>query len=262
MYLLAQPEKNEVEKSGSLMNLLKLPSVLITCIILIVTAMTCSYLDPTLEPHMRKFNLSPSQVGLLFLLESGTYGIFSPVCGFVADKIKNYTWLMTTGLFGSSIVLLFLGPSPIFTFMEDSIWLNIAVLAALGVFIAMSLIPTYQFILDSSMENGFVDCLGTQSVIAGLWSSVNSLGEVLGPVIGGSLMEHFGFPITSTTFAFLNFAAGVVALVYFKARSLKSKRLAERKGVDNVIFYVEPPDAKNNNVSLTTNNDNVLSIRL
>ncbi|CAG9768967.1 unnamed protein product [Ceutorhynchus assimilis] len=236
LFLLARPEKNQLEKSESLINLLRLPPVLVTCTLLIVTSMTISYLDPTLEPHLRKFELSASQVGLMFLLLSGTYGLSSPMWGWLSDKMKDYTWIMTTGLFCSSVVLLFLGPSPVLTFVEDSICLNAVALSALGVSTGMALIPTYQYISDSAIENGFQESLGTHSVIAGLWSSVYSLGEVIGPVLGGTLMQNFEFPVTSSTMALINFVGAILALIYFKLKHMKEKALAEKHGIDNVVF--------------------------
>lgn len=41
-------------KSGSLKNLLKLTPVIMTSLIMMVVAMTWGFLDPTLEPHLRK----------------------------------------------------------------------------------------------------------------------------------------------------------------------------------------------------------------
>ncbi|XP_050302834.1 MFS-type transporter SLC18B1-like [Anthonomus grandis grandis] len=237
-YLLSQPKKNEVETSGSFRNLLKLWPVLITCGIIVITSMTGSYLDPTLEPHLRAYDLSSSQVGLMFLLLSATYGVTSPLWGWMSEKFRDYSWLMTTGLFGSSVVLLFMGPSPVFTFLEDSIPLNAAALSALGIFIAMSLIPTYQFILDSAMENGFQENLGTHSVVAGLWSSVYSLGEVIGPISGGFLLEKFDFPITSSVYALLNFICACGALLYFKMSRRKPKTV-EVTYVENGIYHIE-----------------------
>ncbi|XP_060518537.1 MFS-type transporter SLC18B1-like [Cylas formicarius] len=237
MYLLPTPEKHEVEKCGSLLDLLKLPAVLVTSIVLIVNSITSSFLEPTLEPHLRKFNLSPSQIGLFFLILSATYGVCSPIWGWLTDRIDNYSWLMTTGLFCNSVVLLFLGPSPLFPFLEDSIALNIVTLAILGIFIAMTLMPTYQFLLDSSLENGFSDCIGTHSVIAGLWSSIYSLGEFIGPVLGGTLLENFNFPITSTTMSLLNFLAAIAGTVYFKCRARKCLNTPKKEEVHNATTF-------------------------
>ncbi|KAJ8978906.1 hypothetical protein NQ317_008885 [Molorchus minor] len=170
IYMLPPADKCEVgTKSGSLTNLLKLPPVIMTCFIMIVVAMTWGFLDPTLEPHLRKFQLSPGNIGLIFLLLSATYGFCCPAWGWLSDRLDSYWWLMTSGLFCNSVVLLILGPSPILYFLEE--------------------------------ENGFPENLGTHSVIAGLWSSAHSLGEVLGPILGGYLMEKFDFAITTTTFS-------------------------------------------------------------
>jgi MFS family permease len=184
--------------------------------------MTWSFLDPTLEPHLRKFKLSPGNIGLIFLLLSAMYGIFSPAWGWATDRIDNYWWLMTIGLFCNAGSLLLLGPSSILSFLEDSIWLNIVALSTLGISVAMSLIPTYQALLDSALFGGFDDNLGTHSVIAGLWSCVYSLGEVLGPILGGALLQNCGFSVTSTVFSCLNFVVAILATSYFFLRN-KSK---------------------------------------
>ncbi|KAJ8920986.1 hypothetical protein NQ315_015781 [Exocentrus adspersus] len=239
IYLLPSTDKCEVGvKSGSLKNLLKLPPVIITCLIMMIVAMTWGFLDPTLEPHLRKFKLSPGNIGLIFLLLSAMYGLFCPAWGWLTDKMDNYCWLMTTGLFCNSIILLIMGPSPVLSFLQDSIWLNIVSLSALGIFVAMALMPTYQFILDTSLENGFVENLGTHSVIAGLWSSVYSLGEVLGPVLGGYLMEKYDFPVTTTTFSGLNLAMAVCGSIFFvQRRKTKLPSTPPSEQNDNIKYY-------------------------
>lgn len=73
-------------KSGSLLELIKVPAVVITGLVIVVVSNTWAFLDPTLEPHLRQFDLSPEQVGLVFLLFSALYGIFSPIWGWLADK--------------------------------------------------------------------------------------------------------------------------------------------------------------------------------
>lgn len=55
-------------------------------------------------------------------------------------------------------------------------------------------------------EGGCGDSLGTFSVVAGIWSSMYSLGEVIGPSIGGVLLQHYGFPIASTVMATITIA--------------------------------------------------------
>ncbi|XP_066143495.1 MFS-type transporter SLC18B1-like [Euwallacea fornicatus] len=245
MFVLPQPKKEVLEKGGSLINLLRLPSVFVTCVMTVVVAVSVSFLDPTLEPHLReKFGLSPSQVGLLFVLSAATYGISSPIMGWIGDKTNSYVALMSSGLLGSFLMLLFLGPSPIFSFIEGSLWLNAVTLGILGIFAAMTLIPTYQHIIDNALEEGFPDCLSTHSAISGLWSSAYSLGEVIGPIMGGALMQKYSFPIASSTVAGINLILAIGGAVFFKIKKrrkvMKVMSSSEDKcGIDNAICCVE-----------------------
>lgn len=88
------------------------------------------------------------------------------------------------------------------------------------------------------MEN-----LGTHSVIAGLWSSVYSLGEVLGPVLGGTLMEHYNFPVTSTSFSILNLTMAIVGTIFF-AKRRKSVQISNNSNSAAVAIAVVDNDVK------------------
>ncbi|KAL3281188.1 hypothetical protein HHI36_004405 [Cryptolaemus montrouzieri] len=205
-------------KAGSFTKLLSLPSVLVTCVILVVVAATWGFLDPTLEPHLRQFNLTPGKIGLIFLLLSAMYAIFSPGWGWLSDKLDVYWWIMPVGLMCNFISLMFLGPSPAFHFLESSIWLNIVSLSTLGISVAMAQMPTYRGLLDSALQGGFVENLGTHSIIAGLWSCVYSMGEVIGPIAGGALMDNYGFPVTATVFAIVNLITSILVTIFYMNR--------------------------------------------
>ncbi|XP_022912884.1 MFS-type transporter SLC18B1-like [Onthophagus taurus] len=224
-YVLSTSDDYKVEvQSGSYLNILKLPSVIITCCVVVVVSATWGFLDPTLEPHLRMYNLNAANIGLIFLLLSATYGVFSPIWGFISDKIKSYWTLMPLGLISSSVVLLFLGPSPVLSFLSSSLLLTIISLSILGVFVAMSVMPTYQGILDGAIDGGFKDNLGTHSIVAGLWSSSYSLGEIIGPALGGVLLQHWGFPRASTALAGMNFIFAIVTTAYFIIKKEKCSK--------------------------------------
>ena len=57
-------------------------------------------------------------VGLVFLLVSATYAIFSPIWGIITEKLDNTDGLMIVGLVVSGGALLFLGPSPLLSSMS------------------------------------------------------------------------------------------------------------------------------------------------
>lgn len=85
-------------------------------------------------------------------------------------------------------------------------------------------------------------------MVAGLWSCAYSLGEVLGPAIGGVLVQQCGFPLSVTIIAVLNLITAAFGFVYFSRRKLKAKRNLKfdvndksisKNGKTNSVFIVE-----------------------
>ncbi|KAF2882673.1 hypothetical protein ILUMI_23497 [Ignelater luminosus] len=216
IYLL--PPINDVAVSGkgqSVFKLIKVPAVAVTSLIVVVASSTWAFLDPTLEPHLRQYVLSPQQIGLIFLLFSALYGIFSPIWGWVADKVNSHWSMMVWGLAFSTVSLLMLGPCPYIPFLENSLWLDVVALCTLGITVALVLLPTFQGILKSAIAGGCEDSLPTYSLVAGVWSCMYSLGEVIGPSLGGFILEHYGFPVCSTVMAVMTFIMCIIAFIYF-----------------------------------------------
>ncbi|KAI4464400.1 major facilitator superfamily [Holotrichia oblita] len=202
-------------KTNSMWELIKVPAVVMTGFVVIVVSSTWSFLDPTLEPHLRQFNLTPEKVGLIFLLFSALYGVSSPIWGWLADKCVNHWLMMVWGLVQCTLGLLLLGPCPYIPFIYTSVWLNLVALSILGVSVALALLPTFQGVLKSAIEYGWSDSLATYSMVAGIWSCMYSLGEVIGPALGGVLLQYYGFPISASIMAAMTFILAVVTCIYF-----------------------------------------------
>lgn len=189
--------------------------MIIACLTITLVSINWSFLDPTLEPHLRQFHLSPSNIGFIFLLLSASYGIFSPIWGWLTDKMDKYWVLMSTGLALSCFSFLLLGPSSMFNIKNPPIWLHIIALLLLGIFVAMALMPTLQALIDGALDGGFEDNIGTHSVVAGLWSCSYSLGEMIGPSLGGAMLQEWGFPDAATCIAGLNLAAACIVAFFY-----------------------------------------------
>lgn len=202
-------------QSSSLFRLLKIPSVLLIAITVVIASNVWAFLDPTLEPHLRDLHLSSKEMGFVFLLFSALYGVFSPFWGHIADKIDNHWSMMVSGLLLTTVGLIFLGPSSFLPYHENVLWLNLVSLSIIGVAVSLTLMPTFKGLLQCAIDNGFKDSISTYSIVAGLWSCAYSLGDMLGPSIGGVLLEQFNFPICATSMAVMSFTTAIVCLVYF-----------------------------------------------
>lgn len=78
----SQCDTDQSQKHGGMMKLLKLPSILVLCIVIVIVSNTWGFLDPTLEPHLREvmvknYLLHDPRVGLELLTKY--YNILSAV---------------------------------------------------------------------------------------------------------------------------------------------------------------------------------------
>ncbi|GFX89217.1 MFS-type transporter SLC18B1 [Trichonephila clavipes] len=174
--------------SVSYKKLLSMPHVIVVCLILVVASQAQGFIDPTLEPHMRQYNLDPSIIGLLFLLLSGAYGLSSPIVGWVSGKMENKYPIMIVGLSIITLSMLLMGPSEFLPF-EGSLWLSVVALTLLGVSFATAYVPTFESLFIAAINGGLDDDINTYSVVSGLWNSVYSLGVTLRSTNGEAATE-------------------------------------------------------------------------
>ena len=94
-------EEVEVETETNYRILLKMPGVLLSCLLLILAEMSVSWYLPTLQPMLtEEFGLGPAAIGGVFMVEGGTYAIFSPLWGLYMDKKAEYFLPLMVGLVG------------------------------------------------------------------------------------------------------------------------------------------------------------------
>lgn len=214
-------------RSVSVFRVLRIPTILVVCFAVVVAALVWSVLDPTLAPHIQSSDedVSSSILGLLFLLLSAFYAVFSPVWGWLADRMTNCSPMLAGGFLLSAVGLLLLGPSPWlgfigFTEASDPLWLNVVALLILGISISLSLVPTFDKILGAVEKAGIEESFAMYSVVAGIWSSCYALGDFAGPAIGGWLVDQpggFVWCVTYIAVACLAMAVVVILLWLFES---------------------------------------------
>lgn len=134
----------------SYLKLLSNFKILINGFVIVVVAQLLSFLDPTLEPHLRLIGLAPHYVSLAFLIMSATYTLSSPVIGWISNVVHNKFQLMSIGLFLLGIEFVLLGPSEIFQ-LETSFTQTAVTMAFIGVSYSIAFIPTFETLLALSM---------------------------------------------------------------------------------------------------------------
>jgi predicted MFS family arabinose efflux permease len=82
-----QPDRNE--NQGSMLQVLKIPGVLVCTFGICATSASIGFISATLEPHLRQFELSAVKVGVMFIINGGIYALSAPFVGLLVDKCKT-----------------------------------------------------------------------------------------------------------------------------------------------------------------------------
>ncbi|XP_070533935.1 MFS-type transporter SLC18B1-like [Ptychodera flava] len=212
-YFIVPDEKEECKKTASLIELLKIPSVIVTSICVLAGFMGIGFLDPTLADHLSQFNLTSTQVGLMFLVNSGAYAVSAFFWGWLTDKYNIPKVLMIVGNLASVAGYLYVGPSPFFN-MDSSLAVVAVSLVLLGLSLAASVLPTFNEMVSSARWYGMEENLGTYGIISGLFSGLFSLGNFLGPTVGSALASNIGFDRTATLFSAMYAVVALILIVF------------------------------------------------
>jgi len=185
------------EPKPSMMNALTKPSILIALYSVLTGAASIGFLQATLEPHLSDapaLGLSSFQVGTLFMVEGGSYGLSLPIWGYLCDaKTKSASKLvMIIGAVLVSVGFLVIGPLPLLPFSK-SLETVIVGMGLHGMGLGASVIGGFSDAHKSAIAYGFPDSIDTYGLISGLWTSVFAFGAFLGPVAGGSLYSAITF---------------------------------------------------------------------
>lgn len=231
--------QRDEEETASAVQLLKSPVAMVIAAAVAANGVLWSCLDPLLEPRLRDFALPSIVVGLIFLLQSATYAITSPIIGYVLDKYPhrvNGTVLVFAGFVFGTVVFAFLGPSSLLGFTDDDhwLWLDLVAIFCLGLVYSLTLVPTYDIILEAAKKRGLPDNMSTYGLVGGLWNSVYALGDFTGPVVSTAIYDALDFPSTMTVMAGLSLLfAVIIALLYV------GNKLAERRGCCHKSYVLQ-----------------------
>jgi MFS family permease len=185
------PEKDVQEEEHKedvhMGQVLKIPMVPVLLFLCIVSLMTSGFLDATLETHLETFNLRPALVGSIISLLGLSYSIAAPIVAWLLGRVGNLVCFYA-GAIMAIIGLLLLGPAP---FLPISPTIFVQVCGVLLVGFGTSFIGTP--ILPSVLEYTRFLGEGAREIIVGTAICSYSIGDILGPVVGTFLLDHFSF---------------------------------------------------------------------
>ena len=195
----------------SVSTLLKQPRVLLTAFSVLCGSISIGFLQATLEPHIRQFNLSLFNKGLIFALNSVSYAITAPLWGKLCDKCLPERAAICVGALIAAISFLLLGPSPLLP-IKNSLTICIVSLIIHGLGFSAEFVATFSGSQKKALLAGLPDDLSTYGLVSGLWASSFALGAFIGPTIAGVLCDTIGFGWGTTCIACLHLSVVIFTI--------------------------------------------------
>ena len=208
--------KGESPKTESLKNkwkVLLVPGIWINLFGCFVTNLAQGFLTSLLEPHLRRFHLSASQVGLMFMIAPIFFTIFVPLTGRIVGTRCTPRTLFSFGFIIKMIGFSLIGPLP-YTDIEPSIPLTIAGLSLHGISAGFLITGGLMDLINlgrSSTDESEEAIVGLMTALYGM---TFSLGSFVAPSFGGILLDHIGFRMETFILVVLNIIAHFLLTVH------------------------------------------------
>lgn len=189
----------------SVMRILSAPGVALIVLAAVLGMSVFAFLELALQPHFIGQNVTSSELGLLFTLSSAVYAICSPLVGYLTTPRNTRPFIVFGLLLIAFSLCLLSGLLPVAGFGYQVVSL---VLISAGC--SLVLVPVVP-----SMTYAVIH-LGRQAmdVVSGVITASFSLGEILGPTIGGLLMQRFGFQIGTGVYACMILLVALALCIY------------------------------------------------
>ncbi|RVE41498.1 hypothetical protein evm_013852 [Chilo suppressalis] len=121
----SQDDEDLKPTGPNMLTLLRIPGVFIAAISIICTSMSIGFLQATLEPHLRQFLFTPAVLGLMFVINGGTYAASAPAWGWLCDRPGvRPKYITAVGCLCIGGGFLLIGPAPFFN-IPTTIWVTV-----------------------------------------------------------------------------------------------------------------------------------------
>lgn len=226
-HVAVERQANTVSPAWLLLNLHGLFSALFVIASFTVNAFIIANLSLFL---IHSFQLTAFMVGVFMLIFSIFYGISTPVWGYISESRNIGAHTMTVSCFLAGIVLSFFGPADfwmkLFGWEEPQKWLVIVCISILGILMGGLIMPTFGEMIVAAKQMKLQDNeLAQYGLVSGLWNTMFSIGDIIGPTLGGAISAKLHFNNTMAIFGAVLIGLAMIKTVHliylqFKTGSL------------------------------------------
>ena len=183
------------------------------CAVVLTTAAVWTTIDSSIARYAGDtLGTTPSQIGLFFLVATGAYALSSLAWGRLADWMVNIYVMIAGCLFATAFGLALIPPLPGLG-LRPSWWLLGIGLTVKEVFQGGAYVPVLNRMIDVTVGQGLPRDVATQAFTCSVFGSVAAVGNVLGPVTGGAIIDVRNFTFMVRCLASLAALVGAATAV-------------------------------------------------
>ena len=222
-------DKNEVEEEPSFFKFFNNLDIILISLAVTLGMFTFTFYYPCLTNHLIKnYNLSISSSSLCFSIPLFSYFIMINFTNIISKKIGNFNSICA-GILAYLIAIYLIYPLPPFPNKIVFTIIGLSLVGAGGPVIFILSLLEISNILNKICKNY------DQNTINDIASAANnlfvSIGDLIGPIIGGFISSHFGFKFTCI-FIFVAFITFYLIFICFYNRD--NKKISDKLS-NNII---------------------------
>lgn len=193
------------------------PMFLVNLFTVMLSWTVVSFNEPTLEPHLRQFNMSHTQIGTVFTVQYTGYSIGALIGG-ASSKMKAEKFFAFFGMLLCTLGYLILGPAPFIPITTNLVFIYLSQVF-IGMGMAIMFVSPYMHALRDVVERaGYPPTIKTNAVVSSATYQFMVFGAVITSPLAGYLVEVFGYKNGSMfLFGVLAFWTVVTFMVWLKS---------------------------------------------
>ena len=210
-------KNNDNAKSISWMDLLKTSGVPVGVFSIVFAGIAKRWYAASLGPFLKNmYDLSSSEIGLVFMPFGLAYSLLAPLVGFLTDK--GLPGLLTI-IIGDSLIavsLFLIGPVPqLVPLIGHHLWVTVTSIGLQGVGSAFAYIGTLVYMTRQVMVSSLPKSDQAHAMVSSLWLAFECLGCFIGSTLGSFSFDSLGFEMGTLIIASSMCGSVIMVALYF-----------------------------------------------
>ncbi len=229
-------DNNEMEEDPSFFKFLNNRDIILLSGSLVLGMIAFTFFFPSLTNHLtQKYDLGVSLSSLCFSVPVISYCIMINLTNIISKKIGNFN-SMSAGIFANTFAIYLIYPLPPFPKNLFFIIIGLSLIGAGGPLIfILGLLE-----LSKNLKNicGDYDQNTINDIASAIFNLFISIGDLLGPIIGGFFSSHFNFQISCFAIFTIFFIYFVLFICFYNKdnKNEDDKSLNNNKSLQEELF--------------------------